>query len=577
MVGRRIRRLALFCAAALAAASCGRTPAQSPSRKADLLSATPGTRSTSEVSLGSEADDSPSIRVVIDRTFRNQKPLETAPWRSDGGDWAFFEGHVKGVTGAKILVGIRSGRPGPNPIAWGDALLAVPDRTAGARVVEEFAKVFGQKVPRAKDPQRLVALRFRTAVLGVGLVRDREGGFGETGGTWTATKWFLQPDGYEAEIFFNYDLDGGIAEFSEKDEEYRADLVAILSRVLRDGPRPERTTQNDPSLQAEGPRFSDWKLLSSEGSEGRFSADGAYVAFTEKIPGGGERLLRRPLDGTGQPTEIFRTDGRVSDSEPLDAASSRFVILESHPKQPGSWSSDDPSELYIAEPGSKKRLAGPWGSRPSLPASPLSPDRRYLALTALQDRTDGQRGRYQLVHVLDLSTGASRRMLEDNKSWSPVQWVNEKGKPRLLLADGFSFQKTPRTYWLLDPVTGVPSPAPRPPDPKATARAAPGGALSFRLADGPELAFEAGGRPARSFSFHEDDARFAEEGCCDWVSERYVFFRGPRPAFVDSATGKMSFPAPTTPALGSLTFSADFRRVLSHREDGLWLGKVTVP
>ncbi len=578
MVWFRTRWLVVAFAAAFAANSCRRTVPATPARRADLLGASaPGTRGSAEVALGSEEDSPPGIALHIDRVFRDERPLDEPPWHSAGGDWTFFDGHVEKDVGARLLIGVRSRRPGANPIAWGEALLSTPDPASGARVLGAFAHALRQKIPPAREPRPLVALRFRTAVLGADLARDREGGFGDAGGKWTATKWFLQPDGYEAEIYFNYALDEGVAEFSEKDEEYRADLVTILSRVLRDGPRPERTTENDPNLQIKGPRFSDWQLLSAKGSAGRFSADAAHVVFSEKTAGGGERLVRRSLNISEPGLEIFRTDGRIADSEALDAAAANFVILESHPKQPGSWSSVDPTELSLARDGATRRLTGPWGRRPSLPEGSLSPDRRFLAVTEWRDRSDGGRGRYELVHVLDLSTNRARTLAEKNKSWHPVRWVSREGRPLLLVANGFSFDKAPLTHRHMDPLTGDTSPAPAPADSKNPPRVAPDGALSFRLTDGPRLAFETGGGLVRTFVFHEDDARFAEEGCCDWVSDRYVYFRGPRPAFIESATGKMNFPAPAKPPLGSLSFSGDFRQVLSHREDGLWLGRVSVP
>jgi len=101
--------------------------------------------------------------------------------------------------------------------------------------------------------------------------------------------------------------------------------------------------------------------------------------------------------------------------------------------------------------------------------------------------------------------------------------------------------------------------------------------LSFRLVPGKYLEFEENGVPVRRFEFHEEDLRLAEDECCEWVSPRYVYFRGPRPSFIDSANGKMNFPASTKPELGLLGFSRDFRRVLSRREDGLWLGVVSSP
>ena len=70
----------------------------------------------------------------------------------------------------------------------------------------------------------------------------------ELGEGWTATKLFPKEHGLEAEVFFNYNLQSREGEFSEKDPDYRQDLIAILETALRDGPRPDRTPDTDPNL-----------------------------------------------------------------------------------------------------------------------------------------------------------------------------------------------------------------------------------------------------------------------------------------------------------------------------------------
>ena len=61
-----------------------------------------------------------------------------------------------------------------------------------------------------------------------------------------------------------YDPKVGQAEFAEKDEDYRGEMIAYLATALRDGPLPERTPKNDPTLTLDGPRVTDWKRIASE-------------------------------------------------------------------------------------------------------------------------------------------------------------------------------------------------------------------------------------------------------------------------------------------------------------------------
>ncbi|OWV67994.1 hypothetical protein ATY76_13830 [Rhizobium sp. R339] len=73
-------------------------------------------------------------------------------------------------------------------------------------------------------------LEFDIAFLGPATVRSSGGGFGGGPGDWYTTKIFLGQD--QAEVYFNFNLVSGEAEFSIKDESYGDDVVSELSKVI---------------------------------------------------------------------------------------------------------------------------------------------------------------------------------------------------------------------------------------------------------------------------------------------------------------------------------------------------------
>jgi hypothetical protein len=100
----------------------------------------------------------------------------------------------------------------------------------------------------------------------------------------------------------------------------------------------------------------------------------------------------------------------------------------------------------------------------------------------------------------------------------------------------------------------------------------------------------AGGR-LRTFTFHEDDRRFAaDESVFKWLSPRYIRFDTQRPGFIDVRTMKLSYlPRAATPATAApehdndanepyFTYSPDFKWAVTRgREEGLLIGRVVVP
>lgn len=74
------------------------------------------------------------------------------------------------------------------------------------------------------------SLPFDIAFLGPPAMRLPGGGFGGGPGDWYATKLFLAEGA--AEVYFNFNLKSGEAEFSMKDEDYGNVVLSELSKVI---------------------------------------------------------------------------------------------------------------------------------------------------------------------------------------------------------------------------------------------------------------------------------------------------------------------------------------------------------
>ncbi len=116
-------------------------------------------------------------------------------------------------------------------------MLAVSDSEAADGFLSAFTAAFRQQLPRRREGKPRGFLKMPTAIFGSDLERLQDGSF-QGKGNWTATKWFLQDDDRDAEVFFNFNICEKWAEFSEKDPDCRDDLVSGLTTALRDGPLP---------------------------------------------------------------------------------------------------------------------------------------------------------------------------------------------------------------------------------------------------------------------------------------------------------------------------------------------------
>ncbi|NLS15855.1 hypothetical protein HGP16_04670 [Rhizobium sp. P40RR-XXII] len=98
-----------------------------------------------------------------------------------------------------------------------------------ARFFEQLAKALAANAPSSSDA-KLETLPFGIAFLGAATTRLPDGGFGGRPGDWYATKLFLGEE--SAEVYFNFNLVSGEAEFSMKDSDYGNTVLSELSKVI---------------------------------------------------------------------------------------------------------------------------------------------------------------------------------------------------------------------------------------------------------------------------------------------------------------------------------------------------------
>jgi hypothetical protein len=531
---------------------------------------------------GPEPDQWGRLPFTITAVHRNRTPADAPPYHAPGGDWTFLDCRADAEPAVVFTVGVAGTGPSGQPVAWGKALLAVPGRDDGARFVALFGRAFHAPIPNPR-PGGLPPepLRLNTAVLGTDQRRADGGGFHGAGGGWTATKWFPAADGHDAEVFFNFNLDARAGEFSEKDSDYRADLMAVLASRLRDGPRPERTPATDPNLVADGPRIEPLRrLLDRRGSHCQFTPDGRQAVYVD-----GPVVFAVSLPA-GEPVEVARFDHPPWEVKVLDG-SPYLLVVEGIAQKAGVRSSADPMRIWWVDPARKEKVLvrGPEKDL-SLSESPLSPDGRYVAMESWLEKPE-KKGRYKVLQVLDRSTGKTRTVEVPGKSLSLTGWRGEGPALRaVVVADRWATGPDRPEEFVLDPATGTQEKAGTAGPPAARWLTSPDGRHRAAVRDGELVLADAAGGRERRFRFHEDDRRFAHEESVEWAGPGHLKFNGPRLALIDIATLKMSYPTPAAdaklyPAHG-YTFSLDGRWVLYEGEDGsagagLHFGRVRRP
>ena len=528
-----------------------------------------------EFRIGDNSDEPHQLPFKIIAVHENQKPSTDAPFHVGGGEWTFFDCQARSDPNVAFMVGVASKKSAGNaPIAWGRAVLIVKDREAGGRFVASFSKSFPAVLPKPMDrPHVPKPLFINTAILGINMGREAEGGFAGEGGGWTATKWFLEDDGHSGEVYFNYNLTKRQGKFSEKDAEYADDLVAIFASALRDGPRPERTPETDPNLTRIGPKIGQpRKLLPRLASHYSFSPKGRFAVYQDAAT-----IFALTIDKPdGNHFELGRFDHSPWEIRVLDE-DLNLLVQEGIPEKPGVKSSSDPMRIWWLDHKNKQKklLRGPKKNL-DLAEAAISPDHRYVVLD--QWRGTGKE-RTKLLHILDRNSGMARTVESHGKDLSLIAWkTTEAGLRAVAVTNRWLLDKNKSSEsYLIDPATGEMQR-----QENVDARfeldnlLSPDGKHRVRVGKDDLIVTDLASGKTSRFVFHEDDRHFIGPECIEWVSPRYLKFNGTRLALIDVTTMKMCLPVSadgTKFGSHSYKLSSDFRWVLYQGEtsDGEWL------
>ena len=547
----------------------GKTPSATSSSDTD------GTKWESP--LGNMPENWGYLPLRIKTTFENQRPLEVSPWHAEGGEWTFFDCAIQN-SNAAVVIGVHSGPAtgGKTSMAWSEAILAVSDSDSADSFLNSLSSAFHQELPKRRMGHPKGFFKMHTAVLGSNLNLLPDGGFGGKG-NWSATKWFLEEDGREAEIFFNFSIIDKRAAFSEKDPDYREDLVSLLTTALRDGPPPERTLANDPTLTSDGPTFTDWKMLGSAGSSRpSLNRTGSRIYFVEGAHKGPSILCAAPVDHPEQSSRIASIEHQIASYSALGANDGNFLVVEQIPEREDQTSSTDPQILWLVSAGSPpKHLEGPWGDKGwYLTDPPSSPDGRFI--TVGKWRTENKK-RSNTLYCFDLESGKSVSFDVQGAPIDHVKWESGATKSEFTIITGLKLlNKNDLHAFLADSVTGELRPTALTGDSNGASLVSPDGNRTARLEERSRLLIADKEGKTVAFNFHEYDQRYAEEGSLEWVSPRYLLFHTSRPAFINADTLKMNFPLPKDDATAPELFAPDFSFVIADRDNGLYIGKISL-
>jgi hypothetical protein len=294
-----------------------------------------------------------------------------------------------------------------SPFAFGKARLIPGERGQGEKFVAAVAKWLKVKLPAGRagtlEPFPLSFVR---------LGDDDQ---------WQANKLFFEVGSQYAEVYLNVATDGSVAKLSEKDEEYRKDLVALLARALRDGSPPRRTPENDATLASAQPLYGEPRAV--PGSD--YVTTGAwvkssYVAARESL---GRSTVLVWSDLAAMPRELATLDGKVAGISPSPSGD-RVALSVVHPKMRGSWSTDDPGSIYVVAlaSGEPHELVKTSDEFHFYGGSPVvwSPDETQVALDG--SPTTGKPPRPLATRVFDARSGAQVAVTDGKLGAAPVSW-----------------------------------------------------------------------------------------------------------------------------------------------------------
>jgi hypothetical protein len=458
----------------------------------------------------------------------------------------------------------------------------------GAKFLEAFGAAFKHKPPKPRMAQPLELCRFNTAVLGENETRSPKGGFSGKGGGWRTMKWFPERDGYSAEVFFNYNLEENLGEFSEKDPDYREDLLTVLAMAVRDGPWPYRTPQSDPNLTDTGPRMGKGRLLSKKPVGFMFGPDAKFVLYASKLANGPTALYALRPEDRDEPLEIARVEKRMDGYSCADANLSHVFVRELLPQSQAYISSNDPVQLWWVDREKKetRQLRGPWdATKTDLGNAPISPDGRYIAIGELKAHADSKR--YWTLNLFDTQTDQVKSIDIPREDVRQIGWTGSGKDLRVVFEkgrrppSGVIGIKTKIEFFTADCASGKYQPVDitslRIDQPGR--RYSPDGKLVAETRDKDKLIItDLATRESRTFRFHEDDLHFVGDDCFEWAGSCYLLLRLNKISFLDVKTLKMNYPLPKGEDGLSYIFSTDFKWALWRSNEGeLFLAPVVLP
>ncbi|MFT4181624.1 MAG: hypothetical protein QM636_06860 [Rhizobium sp.] len=152
------------------------------------------------------------------------------PGGSDTETLALMVVYGEGEDETKFIIEIRGPDDKPSgPISFSRGAFRHVPGSRPTQFFEHLAKALAANAPGAANA-KLETLPFGMAFLRAATARLPGGGFGGGPGNWYATKLFLGEA--EAEVYFNFNLVSGEAEFSMKDSDYGNTVLSELSKVI---------------------------------------------------------------------------------------------------------------------------------------------------------------------------------------------------------------------------------------------------------------------------------------------------------------------------------------------------------
>jgi hypothetical protein len=168
------------------------------------------------------------LGFAIEAAASQQALRDAPPGFGPGGDWTVMSCRLEHEgRAARFFLAERSGPPGKDlPVAWGEGRLWTAGTSDADVLLVAFRKAFPSDEEAEPGTISGGMIAAPTVVLGRGVGRQPDRFSGK--GAWTATKWsFEEVD----EVYVNWSAAEKRGEFAEKDEAYRAGLLAAVAAL----------------------------------------------------------------------------------------------------------------------------------------------------------------------------------------------------------------------------------------------------------------------------------------------------------------------------------------------------------